>query len=165
MLPRKPVEGSLILLLGIPPSELLPENAEKRNLKDRFLDGLGALLKAKLRIRQQPKTGAPMIYPVPLAIVQKETSAVGVQRDATWSLSDISDGVNVSVNRLIMDQDVEGHLLPISVVKLSQVLAQLAGLVNKSQDTQNPLSRRRRESPETRLGSRVFLEFQEEGEL
>ncbi|KAM7536077.1 hypothetical protein Aperf_G00000093698 [Anoplocephala perfoliata] len=158
----KPVEGSLILLLGIAPSELLPENDEKPDIKDLFLDGLGALLRAKLRIRQQPKTGAPMVYPVPLAMVQKETTTVGVQRGAIWALTDTSGGVNVSVNRLIMDQDVQGYPLTDSVVKLSQVLAQLAGLVNKSKATENPLSRRRRESPETRVGSRVFLEFQED---
>lgn len=170
----KPIEGSIILLVGVPPSEFLPENKEKKELEKRFLDGLGDLLRSKLRIRNHPKTGVPMVYAVPLAMVQKDSiESVGTQRDALWSVSDPLSvgGVSMSVNRLIIDQEGEGSDKAESANKLSVLLAQLTEMVEKSRRLQEQhlefsqdvfQARRRREAPETRMGSRVFLEFEEE---
>nr|CUU99098.1 neurogenic locus notch protein [Hymenolepis microstoma] len=167
MRPKKPVEGSLILLVGVPPSQFLLESKEKRELENRFLDGLGDLLKAKLRIRQVPKTGEPMVYPVTLTMVPNEDSGkIDNQRDAFWSISDFlnGDAVNMSVNRLIIEQKDEDTLMIDPAIKLSQVLSQLAGIAkqprNQELNQEVFLSRRRREASETRIGSRVFLEFQ-----
>uniref|UniRef100_A0A158QF61 Notch receptor 3 n=1 Tax=Hymenolepis diminuta TaxID=6216 RepID=A0A158QF61_HYMDI len=165
---KKSVDGSLILLVGVPPSEFLPENEEKRELEQKFLDGLENLLRTKLRIRQEPKTGAPMVYPVSFAMVPKDSDdQIASQGGAFWSLTDSFNGggVNMSVNRLIIDQKGEDAPMTDPTVKLSQVLTQLAGMEKQSRPELNQgvfFLRRRREAPETKIGSRVFLEFHQD---
>uniref|UniRef100_A0A5K3F242 Delta-like protein n=1 Tax=Mesocestoides corti TaxID=53468 RepID=A0A5K3F242_MESCO len=149
--PPEPVEGSLILLLGVPPSELLPEDNKKRGLERQFLEGLGRLLRVQLRIRQLPNTGAPMVYPVKI-MTQTTTPRAQPRKDNFWSLLDptvAAGGMNVSVNQLIIDQG-QTH-------NLEQVIALLTTGAHKPEI----LHRRRREAQEVKLGSRVFLEVQD----
>ncbi|KAL5961479.1 Neurogenic locu Notch protein, partial [Taenia solium] len=161
--PKKPVEGSLILLFAVPPSQLLPENEEKRDLERRILDGLRALLRVSLRIRKQPKTGAPMVYPVPLTTTQMTTSRIGSQRRPLWFLHETGRGVNVSISRLIIDQEMRGGSSSNAVAKLSELLTQLTTITSSSAKSTGSVARRRRETLETRIGSRVFFEVQNAG--
>lgn len=161
--PKKPVEGSLILLFAVPPSQLLPENEEKRDLERQILDGLRALLRVSLRIRKQPKTGAPMVYPVPLATTQITTSRIGSRKGPLWFLHETSSGVNVSISRFIIDQEMRGGSSSNAVAKLSDLLTQLTKIMSSSAKSIGSVTRRRRETLETRIGSRVFFEVQNAG--
>ena len=119
-------------------------------------------MRMKLNIQQQPKTGAPMIYPVPLATIQKGFSSGGSQKDVFWSLQDSSETLNVSINQLISDQGIDGGSLTNTAVKLKKLLTQLTKTPNSS-SRPSPVSRKRREVSETKIGSRVFLEVSNNG--
>lgn len=159
----KPVEGSLILLLGVPPSQLLPKNDEKRDLQRRILDGLRDLLRVGLRIRKQPKTGAPMVYPVPLPASQMAASRLGSQKDPLWFPLETSSGVNVSINQFILDREVRGESSSNAAAKLSELLTQLTTMTDPLAKSTIPVARLRRETLDTRIGSRVFFEVQDAG--
>ncbi|VDM18635.1 unnamed protein product [Hydatigera taeniaeformis] len=161
--PKKPVEGSLILLFAIPPSQLLPENGTKRNLERQIIDGLKALLRVTLRIRKQPKTGAPMVYPVPLTTTHLTTSRIGSQKGPLWFLHETGSGVNVSISQFIIDQETRGWQSSSAITRLGELLTQLTALSSSSVKSISPVVRRRREIPETRIGSRVFFEVQDAG--
>lgn len=157
--------GSLVFLIGVPPSELLPESRsdgasgdDERNLERQLLDGLGSLLRVRIRIRRQPQTGAPMVFPVNIT-TKRSTNPQPLRN--IWSIPDhTAQGIekDVSINKLITDNDQISHL-----TNLLSRLAGRTGLDASEKLDGGGWTRIRRSLPETKLGSRVFLEVEDSG--
>lgn len=136
----------LVILVDADPSSLIQNDT----IDNDFLSGLRNLLRLQLRIKRQPDSGLPMVYPIKIT-AENEQQHGFVHRPDFWSTSEGAAlaKLNLSVTQLISRQN--------SVQSFKNLLSQLA-----RQQEDNSVGRFKRSLKDlsVRTGSRVFLEVE-----